>query len=165
LLTIRGQIFGGSDSDSFNDSLLTGFTSLHYLTEIIAIGDERDLETYQFEYSSGDGNQNLVISEVHGNAADVNKKPSTFYKAGKIRKVEGQLIREEKSLPNGTNVTVSIITGLRFTTTKDIENPAYNGPKGESFSEYFKGYTLGYVEGKSSKYIDELQFIWYQTTD
>lgn len=85
-----------------------------------------------------------------------------FDRDEKVNKVEGHLIQHTMVLPNGTNLTMLIIIGIVFSTTKDRASPSYNGRSDEVFSEEFDGYTLGYVTGKSSEYIEQLQFFWYR---
>lgn len=64
---------------------------------------------------------------------------------------------------NGTNITMSIITGIEFISTSGVVSPSYDGRLGDTFSEEFDGYTLGYVTGRSGQYIEQLQFFWYRT--
>jgi hypothetical protein len=58
--------------------------------------------------------------------------------------------------------TTQIIIGLKFITTKNRTIPSDIPLTGNDVqSEYFPGYTLGYVTGKSDLRINQLQFFWY----
>jgi hypothetical protein len=53
---------------------------------------------------------------------------------------------------------------LKFITTKVRSIPPDIYLAGNDVElEYFPGYTLGYVTGKSGLRIDQLQFFWYRT--
>lgn len=157
--------FGSPGGDRFDDSLLRGFTCSHYLNGIVAHSDDNGLESYEFHYISSDNNKNPVQSAVHSNRRFPNKKPFNFDKGDKIYKVEGQIIDATIVSLNGTNLTIPIITGIQFSSESDLHNPTYNGPPGKTFTEEFEGYTLGYVNGRSRQYIEQLQFFWYRKED
>jgi hypothetical protein len=44
----------------------------------------------------------------------------------------------------------------------DPPSASVNYPEGETFTERFDGYTLGYVTGQSGLLIDQVQFFWYK---
>ena len=102
---------------------------------------------------------------IHGNSSFTPEREFEFDRNEKIYKVEGHIIKEIIRTRNGTKITLLHITGLRFFSKERLASPAYNGLVGEVFSEQFDGYTLGYVAGKASQYIEQLQFFWYRTRD
>jgi hypothetical protein len=58
----------------------------------------------------------------------------------------------------------TLIRGIQFYTTKGRKIPSYKDEEDDQpFFEQYNGYILGYVTGKSARYIDQLQFYWYRT--
>jgi hypothetical protein len=56
-----------------------------------------------------------------------------------------------------------LIRGIQFFTTKGREFPSYKDEDDdETFVEQYNGYILGYVTGKATGNIDQLQFYWYR---
>ncbi|CAF2521731.1 unnamed protein product [Rotaria sp. Silwood2] len=155
-------MFGGTSGDYFDDSSLPDFTC-HHLSGIAAYGHDDSMESYQFLYSSDDDDQNPIESQIHGNQNSIIIKKFEFDKDENLDTVEGQLINEYSVSPNGTNLTTSRITGLQFFSTKGRASPSYNGRLGQTFTEKFDGYILGYVTGRSNHHITQLQFFWYRT--
>jgi hypothetical protein len=64
---------------------------------------------------------------------------------------------------NKQSINERIIIILRFFTTKGRSTPEIDHERGEMFTEDFEGYTLGYVAGRSVRFVDQLQFYWYLT--
>ncbi|CAF1128231.1 unnamed protein product [Rotaria sordida] len=157
-----GQKFGGTSGDDFNDSLLPDFTC-HHLSAIGVYAHDDNIESYQFFYSLDNDNQLTIESQIHGNQNSEMIRMFEFDKDEKIDSVEGQIINENIVSPNGTNLTISRITGLQFFSTKGRASLSYNGQLGQTFTENFDQYTLGYVTGKATHYINQLQFFWYPT--
>ncbi|CAF3974863.1 unnamed protein product [Rotaria sordida] len=157
-----GQKFGGTSGDDFNDSLLPDFTC-HHLSAIGVYAHDDNIESYQFFYSLDNDNQLTIESQIHGNQDSKMITMFEFDKDEKIDSVEGQIINENIVSPNGTNLTISRITGLQFFSTKGRASLSYNGQLGQTFTENFDQYTLGYVTGKATHYINQLQFFWYPT--
>ncbi|CAF0869077.1 unnamed protein product [Rotaria sp. Silwood1] len=157
-----GQKFGGTSGDYFDDSFLPDFTC-HHLSGITTYRNDDRMESYEFSYSSDDDNHNPIESQTHDNQNAIIKTQFEFDNDEKIERVEGQLINENIVFPNGTNITTSRITGLQFFSTKGRASPSYNGRLGETFTENFDGYTVGFVTGRSNHYINQLQFFWYRT--
>ncbi|CAF0807216.1 unnamed protein product [Adineta steineri] len=164
-LVIEGREFGSTHGTHFDDSTHSYFTSSHYLNGIIARDNKDDLESYQFYYSSSSDNQERITSERHGKQTLSFIKDYYFENYKKIQRVEGQYLNKTIAFSNGTNLTLPIITGLRFYTTKGDASPTYFGEEGEMFEEEYEGYTLWYVTGRSDQYIYQLQFYWYRTSD
>ncbi|CAF0837408.1 unnamed protein product [Adineta steineri] len=164
-LVIEGREFGSAHGTHFDDSLHPHFTSSHYLNGIIARDNDDDLESYQFYYPSSSDNQDMFISERHGKQNSSFKKDFQFENYEKIQRVEGQYLNKTIAFSNGTNLTLPIITGLQFYTTKEHASPSYAGEEGEMFEEEYEEYTLWYVTGRSDQYIYQLQFYWYRTSD
>ncbi|CAF0711831.1 unnamed protein product [Adineta steineri] len=164
-LVIEGREFGRAHGTHFDDSTHPYFTSSHYLNGILARDNDDDLESYLFYYSSSCDNQDMITSERHGNQNLSFKKDFQFDKNEKIQRVEGQYLNKTIVFSNGTNVTMPIITGLQFYTTKGHASPSYAGEEGVTFEEEYEGYTLWYVTGRSDEYIHQLQFYWYRTLD
>ncbi|CAF4044378.1 unnamed protein product, partial [Adineta steineri] len=164
-LVIEGREFGSARGTHFDDSTHPYFTSSHYLNGILARDNDDDLESYQFYYSSSCGSQDIITSERHGKQTLSFKKDFQFDKNEKIQKVEGHYLNKTIVFSNGTNVTMRIITGLQFYTTKGHASPSYAGEEGVMFEEEYEGYTLWYATGRSDEYIHQLQFYWYRTLD
>ncbi|CAF0732739.1 unnamed protein product [Adineta steineri] len=164
-LVIEGREFGSAHGTHFDDSLHPHFTSSHYLNGILARDNKDDLESYQFYYSSSSDNQERITSERHGKQTLSFIKDYYFENYKKIQRVEGQFVNKTIAFSNGTNLTLPIITGLRFYTTKGDASPTYVGEEGEMFEEEYEEYTLWYVTGRSDQYIYQLQFYWYRTLD
>lgn len=62
------------------------------------------------------------------------------------------------------NFTTLIVNGFQFKTTTSRIIPADIPLVGSDIKvERFPGHILGYVTGKTGVYIDQLQFMWYQT--
>jgi hypothetical protein len=163
LLIKTGKKYGGgTDGEYFDDSLSSDFTCSHYLNGIFTYTHDDDLESYEFHYNSSHDNENPVQSRVHGNRSLSNMRKFEFDKGDKINRVEGHIINKTIVSPNGTNLTISIITGLQFFSDDDKNSLSYNGPLGENFTEEVLDYTLGYVTGRSNQYIEQLQFVWYR---
>ena len=166
-----GKKYGrAADGSSFDDSELEHFTSFHALHKIEMRVDGEGLQSYQFYYSSPLPGSHPSESGVHGDSSLTVAKPFAFEQGQRVSRVEGQVIERMVSCNNGSNVTRSIITGLRFS-NEDVASLSYDGPSGEKFSEDFSGYTLGYVKGNSAQcnegsrgqYINQIQFVWYRT--
>jgi hypothetical protein len=163
LLIKTGKKYGGGTGGHyFDDSLSRDFTYSHYLNGMVAYTHDDGLESYEFHYISSHDNEGQVQSGVHGNRSLSNMKMFDFDKGDKIYKVEGQLINKTIVSTNGTNLTISIITGLQFFSESKMNSLSYNGPFGEEFTEEVPDYTLGYVTGRSNQYIEQLQFVWYR---
>ncbi|CAF1109626.1 unnamed protein product [Adineta ricciae] len=162
-LVLFGQIFGHSNEKPFDDSLTLNFTSLPYLNGFCARDNDDGLESYQFFYLSPLNKKQIIESNVHGNQTKTFQKKFHFSeKNERIIQVQGRLVKKSLSSSNGTNQTISIITGLEFISNKGRISPLYSGELGEEFNEQYDGYTLGYVTGRSAQYIEQLQFIWYR---
>jgi len=157
-----GEQFGNTDGTYFDDSSSSDFTCSHYLYGLLTRTDEDGLESYQFSYNSPHDNQPKIQSRFHGNENFLQKYEFEFDKNEKIIRVEGQFVNKTLHSANGTNITKLLITGIQFISEQDHVNPLYDGPSDKSFSESFDGYTLGYVTGRSSQYIEQLQFFWYR---
>ncbi|CAF1139614.1 unnamed protein product [Adineta steineri] len=162
---IEGREFGSAYGTHFDDSTHPYFTSLHYLNGILAHDNNDSIESYQFYYSPSSDGQDTIISERHGKQTLSFKKDFQFDKNEKIQSVEGHYLNKTIVFSNGTILTMRIITGLRFYTTKGYASPSYAGEEGEMFEEEYENYTLWYVTGRSDEYIHQLQFYWYRTLD
>jgi hypothetical protein len=138
---------------------------LHYLNGIYARDNNDGLESYQFSYLSSHDDGIPIESQMHGKQISKFKKKFAFEKDDKINRVQGHIISENIVSPNGTNLTMLIITGIQFFTTRGRASPSYTGRLGDIFTEEVDGYTLGYVTGRSAQYIEQLQFIWYRTIE
>jgi len=138
---------------------------LHYLNGIYARDNNDGLESYQFSYLSSHDDGSPIESQIHGKQISNFKKKFAFEKDDKINRVQGRIISENIVSPNGTNLTMSIITGIQFFTTRGRASPSYAGRLGDIFTEEVDGYTLGYVTGRSAQYIEQLKFFWYRTTE
>ncbi|CAF3485321.1 unnamed protein product [Adineta steineri] len=162
---IEGREFGRAYGTHFDDSTHPYFTSSHYLNGILAHDNNDSIESYQFYYSPSSDGQDTIISERHGKQTLSFKKDFQFDKNEKIQSVEGHYLNKTIVFSNGTILTMRIITGLRFYTTKGYASPSYAGEEGEMFEEEYENYTLWYVTGRSDEYIHQLQFYWYRTLD
>ncbi|CAF1300294.1 unnamed protein product [Adineta ricciae] len=163
---LSGQIFGHSNEKSFDDSLAADFKYLPYLNGFCAQDNDDGLESYQFFYLSPLNEKQIIESDVHGNQTKNFKKKFDFSgKNERIIQVQGRLVKKSVSSSNGTNQTISVITGLEFISNEGRVSPLYSDELGEEFNEQYDGYTLGYVTGRSAQYIEQLQFIWYRTKE
>ena len=79
--------------------------------------------------------------------------------------MQGRLVKKGVLSLNGTNQTISVITGLEFLSNKGRFSPLYSDELGETFSEQYDGYTLGYVTGRSAEYVEQIQFVWYRSIE
>ena len=123
------------------------------------------METYQFLYYSPRAKYQKIQSQFHGDEDFNQRYEFEFGKNEKINRVEGQIVNKSFRSKNGTITTKSVITGLKFTSTEHRASPPSNELSGIHFNESFVGYTLGYVTGRSSQYIEQLQFFWYREAD
>jgi hypothetical protein len=57
----------------------------------------------------------------------------------------------------------TLIRALGLFTTKGRSSESIDHADGQHFTEQYEGYTVGYVAGRSGRYIDQLQFYWYRT--
>ena len=163
-MTKVGQPFGANQGGYFNDFLECNLVC-HYLNGMMIHVNDQNVESYQFYYASNGDDQSSVKSQIHGDQSFTTKKEFMFDKNDKIYKVRGQLIGEDILLPNGTKIKTVRITGLEFFSEGGQMSPSYDGPLGEPFTDELDGYTLGYVTGRASQHIHQLQFVWYRTVD
>jgi hypothetical protein len=122
----------------------------------------------QFIYSSSHDNQIQTESPVHGGYGERMNRTHKYHLDDdeRIKKVQ------VKSSPwtflgdDGVRWTTQIIIGLKFITTKNRTVPSDIPLTGNDVeSEYFPGYILGHVAGKSALRIDQLQFFWYRVEE
>jgi len=164
-----GKIFGGIDGIPFLDSKISKFTFYHYVSGIIISHNEKNnyLQSIQFLYKSIYDYQNNIKSKIHGNYGYKSHNTTTFILNNdeKIYKVQGQITNMLQIDGNHSRYQKTWIKRIRFFTTQDRTIPSYKeeDDDDETFVEEFDGYTLGYVGGGSSQYIDGLKFYWYRT--
>jgi hypothetical protein len=158
-----GQIYGIADGDaaSFDDSSSSDFTCSHYLNEILVHHDDQGFEAYRFFYYSPHAKDQQIQSELHGNKSFPQITEFNFHQE-RIVKVEGQIVDKVFILDNGTEFTKPVVTGIKFTTKENNANHLFNESSGINFNESFPGYMLGYVTGRSNRYIEQIQFFWYR---
>jgi hypothetical protein len=161
----RGRKFGDNVGGDFDDSLLPNFTYAHYLSGF-RCSDVVNFNACQFIYSSSHHNQSQIESRVYGANG---QRMNTTYKYHldddeRIEKVQVKLLPERFKNAKTGPFTMKIIRGLKFITTKGRSFPPNINLTGNGLEvEYFPGYTLGYVTGKSVSTIHQLQFFWYRT--
>ena len=132
-LIIAGDEFGGTGGSYFDDSLHPHFTCAYHLSRIYARDNNDGLESYQFLYSSSsssssaDDDQGPLESLIHGNQTSAFKRKFLFPTNEKINRIEGRIVYKSILSPNGTNLTTSIVTGLRFFSTRGRASPSYEG--------------------------------------
>ena len=154
-----GQKFGsGKGGISFDDSSSSWFTSTHYLSGIL-VSDIYRFAVYEFIYTSPDDNQTRNESDFHriyrgrGNS-------TVRYDLHSDERIDKVAVRCWKSYL----LRITIIKDIQFFTTHDRTIPPDIQPRNDSIQyESFPGYTLGYVTGKASTHIHQLQFVWYRT--
>jgi hypothetical protein len=160
-----GEIFGNSSNDSaFDDSLIENFTTSHYLRGIILRMDSDCLGWIQCFYSSDSHSDDILRGITHGirEQTDVGEQ---FWLDNdeKVFKVQIKVDYVQLFKDGRPSMKPRIIRNLRFFTTNKRSTPKIDQFGGEMYTEEFEGYTLGYLTGTSSRYIDQLQFYWYQT--
>lgn len=143
--------------------MLPKFTSSHYLSGFIFSDIDR-FDSCQFIYTSSDNKQTKRESNFHGgNGKKIN---STYkYYLDNDERIERVHVKSfHVTFISNNDHTTKVIRGLKFVTTKDRIIPPGIQLTGDDVEfEYFPGYTLGYVTGKSGFTIDQLQFFWYRT--
>ncbi len=133
----------------------------------ILFSDIDGFNACQFIYKSSRDNQSKIESRVYG--ANGQRMNTTYeYHLDddeRIVKVQVKSVPDKYIKPNnGIKLTTQIIRGLKFITTKGRSIPPNINLTGNGLEvEYFPGYTLGYVTGRSDGKIDQLQFFWYRT--
>jgi hypothetical protein len=158
-----GQKFGGTGSTTFDDSSSSDFTYSHYLNGLLVRHDNEGFETYQFFYYSHHAKYPKIQSQFHGKEDLPQRTEFDFEKDERIDRIEGQIVNKTFISENGTEIMKPVITGIKFITNKNHANPLFNDSSGINFNESFPGYTLGYVTGRASQYIEQIQFFWYRT--
>ncbi len=158
-----GKKFGGTGSTTFDDSSSSKFTCSHYLNGLLVRHDNEGFETYQFFYYSQLLKYPKIQSQFHGKEDLPHRTEFHFGEDERIDRVEGQIVNKTFISENGTEIMKPVITGIKFITNKNHGNHLYNDSSGIDFNESFPGYTLGYVTGRASQYIEQIQFFWYRT--
>ena len=154
-----GQLFGGAGGADFDDSRSSEFQMGAYVDKIHVYHDNHGLEAYKFSYYVPT-RDDTIEAALHGTQTFLTRRIFEYEKHG-IDKVEGRIVNKTLYWQNGTAYTKSIITSIRFKSFQHVSNPVDNETVGIGFSESFKNYKLGYVRGKSSEYIEQIQFVWY----
>ncbi|CAF0718839.1 unnamed protein product [Adineta steineri] len=151
---------GSARGTYFDHSSNPNFASSHYLNGINAYND--DDESYEFLYSSFDKTDLIMLANNESQSLD-HRGHFSVEKNYKIQRVEGYYLNKTVVFPNGTILTIPIVTGIQFFTTNGHASPLYTGEEGKRFSEEYEGYTLWYATGRSDLYIHQLQFFWRRT--
>jgi hypothetical protein len=160
-----GRKFGGDGGSDFDDSLLPNFTYSHYLSGVI-IFDTENFDSCQFIYTSFQQNQSQIESNIYGLHVSPTNRTGKYHldQDERIEKVQVQSLEKRFSRHDESTFNLRMITRLIFITTKGRSIPPNTNLTGTGVEvEYFPGYTLGYVTGKSGSKIDQLQFFWYRT--
>ncbi len=164
-LIIGGQKFGDDSGRDSDDSLLKNFTTSHYLSGFV-FSDIDAFYACQFIYRTANDKESRIESSVYG---EYGRKLNRTYEYHlnddeRIKEVQIQLVDKEFLRHDNSSLTIKIITGLKFITTKGQSFPPNIDLTGDGIqSESFPGYTLWYVTGKSALTVDQLQFFWYPT--
>jgi hypothetical protein len=158
-----GKIFGNSTITSFDDSLIENFTTSHRLREIIMRLDSDCLGWIQCFYSLDSHPEDILRGATYGlrEPTDVGEK-FRLDKDERIFKVQIKIDYVQLFKDGAPSMKPQLIRNLRFFTTKGRSTPEIDHFSGEMYTEEFEGYTLGYLTGRSDRYIDQLQFYWYQ---
>jgi hypothetical protein len=150
----HGKKFGMYRGSAFDDSIAPGFKHGFYLKGFDIQDVTADLPTYEFYYTS----------DLSSTSSPPRSHDFDFLPRDRITRVKGFLFKETIPSANGTTLSTVVVTGLQFCSMGRIWSPGYHGLKiGESFSENFTNYTLGYIKGSKDKYLREIQFVWYRT--
>ncbi|CAF3792782.1 unnamed protein product [Rotaria sp. Silwood1] len=159
-----GFKFGGVGGSHFDDSLTPNFTCSHYLSGIIFQNDPVPLNWIQFLYSSLLDPQNVIEAKLHGTRYKTDSVQQFLLdKDEKISKIQMKIDNITLYI-NKIQHSVPIIRGLRVFTTKGRVSQSIDRVNGQSATESFDGYAVGYVTGKDGLLIDQLQFYWYRIT-
>ncbi len=162
LLIKAGRKFGGDGGSDFDDSSSPNFTYSHYLSGLLFSGIF-GFDGCQFIYKSSPDNQSRIQSSVHGNGGNTINSTHKYYLNADER-IEEVRVKSYNVQFGSDRVIAKIIRGLQFVTTKNRTIPPDILLTGDQVeSESFRGYTLGYVTGKSGQSINQLQFFWYRT--
>jgi len=147
----------------FDDSLTTKMTLSHYVCGIIFLPDWYPLNWFQCLYSSKNDPENIIEGDIHG-MKHINDTYQRFFlgKDEKINKIQVKIDYVQLYKDGIPTIYTRLIMGIRFFTTKDRKSQSIDNIPGETYIEQFDGYILGYVTGKSGRYIDQLQFYWYK---
>jgi hypothetical protein len=148
----------------FDDSLTTKLPLSHYVRGIIFLADWYPLNWFQCLYSSLDDPENLIEGDIHG-MQHINDTYQRLFldKDEQIDKIEVKIDYVQLYQNGIPSLRTRLIMGIRFFTTKGRKSQSIDNIPGERYIEQFDGYILGYVTGKSGRYIDQLQFYWYKT--
>lgn len=159
-----GRIFGGGD---FDDSSIPMFTSSHYLSGF-RCSNLKNVDACQFIYTSAQNNHSQIESGIHGGDERLTNASFEYHLNydERIHQVRIGSVLTRFLVNNGITYTTTLINGIQFVTRKGRMVPSdivLAHCKVET--EYFPGYTLGYVTGRSGLRIDQLQFFWYLTEE
>jgi hypothetical protein len=158
-----GTKFGGTGGDAFNDSSIRNFTCSHFLRGIITPRGMIPLNWFQSLYSSSHDPDQIIETNTHGSRPNTDiEERFLFEKDEKISKIQLK-IASISLLVDGIKKCAPLIRAIRFFTTKGRSTPSIDHADGESFTEQFDGYTLGYMTGRAGLLIDQVQFHWYRT--
>lgn len=160
---IAGEKFGDIQGSAFDDSLMNSFTSFHYFRGIIMQTDDI-LHWIQCFYSSNSSSEDFLPGIIHGirDPTDLGE-PFFLDEDEKIDKVQVK-VRNVKLYNNHVVVgNPRLVVAVRFFTTKGRSSPDISQVTGDNYTEKYSGYTLGYIAGRSGRYINQLQFYWYLT--
>jgi hypothetical protein len=159
-----GPVVVLDDGEGFDDSLLPGFTSDHYLGGLITC-NTNELTSCQFIYKSSNGSQHRIVSPVHG-ASRKPIDPIHMYEIDDDDRICGAHVTWDDNNSTSSNKTHRIsrvFLELQFVTAKGRLIPPYNGlisPKNKC--NYGPKYVLRYVTGKATtERITQLQLMWF----
>jgi hypothetical protein len=161
-----GEKFGDITGSAFDDSLMNNFTSFDYFRGIITQSDSILLHWIQCFYSSNSSSEDFLPGIIHG-IRDPNDLGQPFFldEDENVDKVQVKLDNVQlydNHVPVGNP---RLVIAIRFFTTKGRSSPDISQARGDNYTEQYPGYTLGYIAGRSGRYIDQIQFYWYLTTN
>lgn len=159
-----GIKFGDTTGFEFDDSLAEKFTYFHSIRGIRIRPDRSPLHWFQCFYSSSDNPENMIEGAIHGLKEDNDSFEDFFLdKDEKITKIQIKVDYVQLYQNDILSFRPLLIMAMRFYTTKGRTSRSIDYVDGQMYTEEFPGYTLGYISGKSGRYIDQIQFYWYKT--
>ncbi|CAF0729015.1 unnamed protein product [Adineta steineri] len=158
-----GKQFGGTGGHTFDDYIENNLTYSHYLRGMITGCKALPLDWCQFCYSSSNDNCQMIIQTDMQGTCETDDDIERFIinqneRINKIQVVIDYVIL----LVGDIRKLVPLIRGIRFFTTNGQSSQSIDHLEGDSYTEEFYGYFVGYITGRSGLLIDQLQFHWFR---
>ncbi len=139
------------------------FTSFDYIRGVI-VQPDTILHWIQCFYSSNSSSKSFRLGPIHGFREPQDRGELFFLdEEERISKVQVKLEYVQLYDDNVPAEKPKLVMAIQFFTTKGRSSPDISQAAGEMYTEEYPGYTLGYIAGRSGRFIDIIQFYWYQT--